>query len=464
MKRNILGPRIRERRRELAITQADLARTVEISPSYLNLIEHNKRDIGGVLLSKVAAALEIPLHDLDGAADRRLLETLLEMAQRPELQSLGADSSSAGELIGRFPGWARSMVALTRSEREATRVAQILGDRLAHDPVLGETLHKMLSKIAALRSAAEIVNEDITLELEQQNRFYAIIQEESHQLSQHADALAAYFDNVALEKRALTPVDEVDALFESYNNHFAEIETLATELHSNLPQGSADLRFDSATNLAEQQMTKCIDRLIAKASTLDTEIARTRAKQVLLQYSVAAIIAPNQPFQAVASDCGFDISLLADCFTTSYEVVFSRLSALLGANGQARFGYFQSNASGTILQSRHLPGLRVSRFGSACPLWVLYRAQQTPATLMRQLVVLPTGERYVFVAYSHSSSAVGYGQPQHYITEMIAFNHRDAENSVYAVPSDSVAEPIGISCRSCPRKACEHRVPDPLTG
>ncbi|MGD8420382.1 MAG: helix-turn-helix transcriptional regulator, partial [Gammaproteobacteria bacterium] len=52
MKRNILGPRIRERRRELGVTQADMARQVEISASYLNLIEHNKRDIGGALLRK----------------------------------------------------------------------------------------------------------------------------------------------------------------------------------------------------------------------------------------------------------------------------------------------------------------------------------------------------------------------------------------------------------------------------
>ena len=68
MKRNILGPRIRERRREIGVTQADLARQVEISPSYLNLIEHNKRDIGGTLLRKVANALDLPLDQLDGAA------------------------------------------------------------------------------------------------------------------------------------------------------------------------------------------------------------------------------------------------------------------------------------------------------------------------------------------------------------------------------------------------------------
>ncbi|MGD2172600.1 MAG: helix-turn-helix transcriptional regulator, partial [Gammaproteobacteria bacterium] len=188
MKRNILGPRIRERRRELGVTQADMARQVEISASYLNLIEHNKRDIGGALLRKVAEALELPLDQLDGAADRRLLETLEEIAQNPDLRALGVEDKRIGELIGRFPGWARGIVALSRSEHQATHVAQVLGDRLNHDPFLGETVHKMLTRIASLYSASEIVGEHPDIEKDRRERFYAIINEESRHLSELGDA------------------------------------------------------------------------------------------------------------------------------------------------------------------------------------------------------------------------------------------------------------------------------------
>ena len=62
--KTILGARIRERRRTLKISQADLARRVGISASYLNLIEHNHRAIAGSLLRRTADAQ----RDTHGAA------------------------------------------------------------------------------------------------------------------------------------------------------------------------------------------------------------------------------------------------------------------------------------------------------------------------------------------------------------------------------------------------------------
>ena len=61
--------RIRERRIMVGIKQADLAQAAGISASYLNLIEHNRRRIGGKLLVAIAKVLEVEPSVLsEGAA------------------------------------------------------------------------------------------------------------------------------------------------------------------------------------------------------------------------------------------------------------------------------------------------------------------------------------------------------------------------------------------------------------
>ena len=67
----------------MGVTQAEMSRRIGISASYLNLIERNKRGIAGPLLRRAAAALELRLDELDDAAERRLLETLDEIAAAP---------------------------------------------------------------------------------------------------------------------------------------------------------------------------------------------------------------------------------------------------------------------------------------------------------------------------------------------------------------------------------------------
>lgn len=96
MPKSILGTRIRERRRAMGVTQAEMARRIGISASYLNLIERNKRGIAGPLLRRTATALGLRLDELDDAAERRLLETLNEVAAAPDIAALGSRRRARG--------------------------------------------------------------------------------------------------------------------------------------------------------------------------------------------------------------------------------------------------------------------------------------------------------------------------------------------------------------------------------
>ena len=227
---SIVGTRIRRRRRELGLSQTELARRLDISPSYMNLIEWNKRQIAGTLLRKTAAALDLELRDLDSTSEHRLLEALDEIAHLPSLGTLEIEDDQTGEFIGRYPGWARGVAALARSERDATALARTLSDRLSNDPFLGETVHRMLTRIAAIRSAAEILTAYQDMTVKERDRFYAIIDEESRILSDVGEALAAYLDKADEPTNTLTPLDEVEAMFDANENRFEAIEAAVAQM------------------------------------------------------------------------------------------------------------------------------------------------------------------------------------------------------------------------------------------
>ncbi|MEM7508356.1 MAG: short-chain fatty acyl-CoA regulator family protein [Pseudomonadota bacterium] len=457
MVRTILGTRIRERRRQIGVTQAALAQRIGISPSYLNLIESNKRRIAGPLLSKAAEALDLDVQELDGAAERRLLEVLNEVAHLPSLAGLGIEDDKAGELIGRYPGWARALAALARSEHDANQTARALADRLSHDPFLGETVHLMLTRIASIRSAAEILSDYSDIPAAQQARFHGIVYEESDALSDVGEALAAYFDKIDQVESKLTPLDEVEALFDAHENHFAAIEAEAIALQD-AARDAPDPRA-----LAEEHLQITIRSLIAQTPQVQTDVARGRAERALLDYAAAAIQMPMTAFAKQAEALRFDIEALAAAFQTGVDAVCSRLTALPRDLGLPRFGYFRANAAGTIIEMLGLPDLNVPRYAAACPLWVLYRAQQAPEAVMRQRALFPSGLRFVFVARARNTGATGFGRPRHFLTDMVVMSEEDAQRTVYAPGPEVPVEEVGPACRICPRTTCPQRVEDPFS-
>lgn len=56
-----LGEAIRNQRKTLKITQSDLAKACEITPSYLSMIEKNKKEPNLSTLKKLSEKLELPL-------------------------------------------------------------------------------------------------------------------------------------------------------------------------------------------------------------------------------------------------------------------------------------------------------------------------------------------------------------------------------------------------------------------
>ena len=75
--------------------QADLASSVGISASYLNLIEHDKRRIGGKLVVDIAGVLGVESTLLSEGAEAALISALREAANvvRTQIQSLSGSTN-----------------------------------------------------------------------------------------------------------------------------------------------------------------------------------------------------------------------------------------------------------------------------------------------------------------------------------------------------------------------------------
>ena len=74
-----IGPKIKAFRRQIGMQANKLANQLDISPSYLALIEGGKRKIDGDLLIKICDELKINISDLTSKSDVNMINTISEL-------------------------------------------------------------------------------------------------------------------------------------------------------------------------------------------------------------------------------------------------------------------------------------------------------------------------------------------------------------------------------------------------
>lgn len=178
-----IGIQIRRRRTALKLSQADLARAVGISPSYLNLIENNKRVVGGRLLLRIAERLNLDIDRLSGDAEQRTIQAIQELLADPILTGIELDSASIRDLVARHPDAAIAMTRLHRAYVDASISTEAYANRLKSDPLLSDMLHQVLNRIAGIRSSAEILFSVPELTDAEQDRFLRTINGEAQDLT-----------------------------------------------------------------------------------------------------------------------------------------------------------------------------------------------------------------------------------------------------------------------------------------
>ncbi len=504
-----IGHRIRAQRKAKGLTQTALAQSLGISVSYINLIEHDKRSIGGALLNRLTEALDLELSTLDGAQERRMLDALEQIAADPGIGDGQLKPESARDLIARHEPWAKTLLTLRRANTRDQSLIAALSDRLNHDPLLNSSVHDMLSSAAAIRSVADIYAEAPDIDSAQRQRFDAILQEEAARLSNVAQTLASVFEKSDNDISGLNATEEVDDFLYARSNHFpaletfveslnlneATVSTLATRLEDkhgiairripatsmpsdtmrtsafdpetnilNIAEGitAGTERFEIARKISLIEAADIIDAEIADAPELASDTGRERARRALAAYAAAAIVMPYNVFFETTEALRYDIDALAVKFGTSAEQLCHRFTTLRrpGAEG-VPFAMLRANAAGYLTKRFPLPRLPMPRFGGACPLWAVYGAMQTPDLRVSQVAEFPNKDRFFFIARATRPLASAHGRTRPSYALMLACEIIHADRLVYSdglnLSASSIAHPVGSTCLLCTRTACAHR-------
>ncbi|OIQ06997.1 MAG: XRE family transcriptional regulator, partial [Rhodobacteraceae bacterium CG2_30_10_405] len=325
----LTGSRVRERRLALGLRQADLARTVAISASYLNLIEHDRRRIGPAVLARLAPALGIDAAALALGPENALIEDLRAAAAVEAGAAAGklrAEIERIDEFVARFPGWAEVLAQSYRRGAQLDRAVAALNDRIAHDPHLSQALHEVLSAVSAVRSTAAILAETEDIEPEWRTRFHRNLHGDSERLAAGAEALVAYLDgsDQAAEAGIASPQEEFDAWLAARGWHLAELEAGA-----GMAGALAELASGAARALAGDW--------VAQAAA---DVAALPLAPLL------AALAPLGP------EVGPDPAALAGMFGASILAVMRRLATLPGA----AVGLVICDGAGTLTFRKPVPG------------------------------------------------------------------------------------------------------------
>ena len=117
-RRLFMGPSLRRLRRDLGLTQADMAADLEVSASYIALLERNHRPLTAEMLLRLAQTYKIDMADLagdGGADDTARLQAVLK---DPMFADIDLPALEIADVATNYPGITEALLRLYTAYRE----------------------------------------------------------------------------------------------------------------------------------------------------------------------------------------------------------------------------------------------------------------------------------------------------------------------------------------------------------
>ncbi|WP_030717733.1 short-chain fatty acyl-CoA regulator family protein [Streptomyces sp. NRRL F-2580] len=444
MSKTYAGARLRRLREERRMSQAELARVLAISPSYLNQMEHDSRPLTVPVLLRLTEAFGVDPGFFSERDTTRLVADLRE-ALATEVAEARVSASDLAELATRMPAVASVLLDLGRR-------GQLLAERLAG------AADGRDGALDTPRSPHEEIRE-----------FFYRRQNYLHDADLAAEELAREVgirpgDVVRALSARLTDRHGVRLAADSDRLHHYDERARVLHISSRLRPGQQAFRL--ATQLALLEYGEELDRLAAEDFPPGSA-THGLARIGIANYFAAALILPYRAFHTAAEEFRYDIERLTDHFGLGYETVCHRLSTLQRPRLRGvPFSFVRVDRAGNMSKRQSATGFHFSRAGGTCPLWNVYEAFAAPGRIHVQVAAMPDGQRHLWTARAVTRHRGGWGEPGKTFAIGLGCEIRHASRLVYSdgldLDNTAAATPIGMGCRLCERLDCPQRAVPPL--
>jgi predicted transcriptional regulator/transcriptional regulator with XRE-family HTH domain len=446
-----VGSQLRRIRDERGLTQAGLAQLLDISPSYLNQIERNRRALSVPILLRLAA-LGVDVRSLSDDDSARLMGELQSIVADPEIS--GDEQVTAhelDELVRTIPSVARTLVILHRRVRNAKEsLDEVLGG--------GGSAPGRGSDYGAT-SRSGLPYEEVRDFFYDHRSFFPELDEAAESLVL-SEGIEPFRRDVGLEQALLTRCRvRVVSTDDPHLRRRYDPSQKVLLLGKDLSPGRR--AFQIAHQLALLEQGPLLDELTHVAGLSSAE-SRQLARVGLALYFAGAVVLPYRPFLKAAEATGYDIEALERLFGVGVETVCHRLSTLQrpGESG-VPFFFVRVDRAGNISKAHSATGFHFSKIGGTCPLWNIFEAFATPGRISIQLAQMPDGGTYLWIARTVRHPSGRHGVPAKEFVVGLGCEARHAGRLVYSRGLDladpSSAMPIGPGCRVCDREQCVQR-------
>jgi predicted transcriptional regulator/transcriptional regulator with XRE-family HTH domain len=440
-RRLYVGPALRRLRRDRGLTQADMAADLEVSASYIALLERNHRPLSAEMLLRLAQIYKFDMSALTGPGGRDEAARLQGVLKDPMFADIDLPALETGDMAANFPGISEAFLRLYTSYREEQLA---LADRGVDSEATGE--------------AADPVAESRRFLAARRNSF-PLLDEAGERLAQRIaeyEGMAGYLKaRHGLRVRRLPPHVMVGST-RRLDRHHQEV-LLSDELDA------ASQTFQLALQLAYIELTAEVDALLAEGA-FETESGERLTRRALASYAAAAVHMPYTPFARAVEARRYDVEALGRQFGASFEQTAHRLTTLQKP-GQERVPFFfiRVDEAGNVSKRLDGAGFPFARHGGGCPLWTLHQAFRTPRQIVTQWLELPDGQRFFSIARTVTAGGGGYGKPRVERAIALGCAAEHAGRLIYTEgqPAEA-ATPIGVTCRLCHRAECTARSAPPI--